>query len=76
MSQAIRQLQQDRGMSEELILRTIEDTLYAAYKHRFGNADNAVVQFDDDNREVSIHARKRVVEIDGVYDPVTEIDLT
>ena len=75
MSQAIRQLNQDRGIPEELILRTIEDTLIAAYKHRFGNAENAVVQFDEDNLEVSIFARKKVVEQDGVYDPVTEIDL-
>jgi N utilization substance protein A len=75
MSQAIRQLHQDRGISEELILRTIEDTLIAAYKHRFGNADNAVVKFDDENLEVSIFAQKKIVEQDGVYDPVTEIDL-
>ena len=75
MSQAIRQLNQDRGIPEELILRTIEDTLIAAYKHRFGNADNAVVQFDEDNLEVSLFAKKKVVEQDGVYDPVTEIDL-
>ncbi|MDR0501924.1 MAG: transcription termination factor NusA [Treponema sp.] len=75
MSQAIRQLNQDRGIPEELILRTIENTLIAAYKHRFGNADNAVVQFDDENLEVTIYAKKKVVEQDGVYDPVTEIDL-
>jgi transcription termination/antitermination protein NusA len=75
MSQAIRQLNQDRGIPEDLILRTIEDTLIAAYKHRFGNAENAVVQFDEDNLEVSIFARKKIVEQDGVYDPVTEIDL-
>jgi N utilization substance protein A len=75
MSQAIRQLNQDRGIPEELILRTIEDTLIAAYKHRFGNADNAVVQFDEENLEVSLFAKKKVVEQDGVYDPVTEIDL-
>ena len=75
MSQAIRQIQQDRGIPEDLILRTIEDTLIAAYKHRFGNADNAVVQFDEENLEVSIFAKKKVVEQDGVYDPVTEIDL-
>jgi N utilization substance protein A len=73
MSDAIRQLIQDRGMSEDLILRTIENTLLAAYKRRFGNADNAIVRFSDDNREVSIYAKKQIV--DGVYDPVSEIDL-
>jgi len=75
MSQVIRQINQDRGIPEELILRTIEETLRAAYKHRFGNAENAVVRFDDDNMEVSIFAQKKIVEQDGVYDPVTEIDL-
>jgi len=68
-------MQQDRGMSEELILKTIENTLRAAYKHRYGNAENAVISFDDDVNEVTISAKKRVVEQDGVYDPVTEIDI-
>jgi N utilization substance protein A len=72
MSEAIRQLIQDRGISEELILRTIENTLLAAYKRRYGNADNAIVRFTDD-KEVSIYAKKKIV--DGVYDPVSEIDL-
>jgi N utilization substance protein A len=75
MSEAIRQLSQDRGISEDLILRTIENTLVAAYKRKFGNADNAIVRFDDENRMVSIYARKKIVEHDGVYDPVAEIDL-
>jgi N utilization substance protein A len=73
MSEAINQLIQDRGISEDLILRTIENTLLAAYKRRFGNADNATVRFSEDNREVSIYAQKKIV--DGVYDPVAEIDL-
>jgi N utilization substance protein A len=73
MSEAIHQLIHDRGISEELILRTVENTLIAAYKRRFGNADNAIVRWSDDNREVSIYAKKTIV--DGVYDPVAEIDL-
>jgi N utilization substance protein A len=72
LSEAIHQLIQDRGMSEELILRTVENTLLAAYKRRYGSIDNAVVRFNDE-REVSIYAKKRIV--DGVYDPVVEIDL-
>jgi len=73
MSDAIRQLIQDKGIPEELILKTIENTLVAAYKRRFGNADNAIVRFNEDNRVVSIYAQKKIV--DGVYDPVAEIDL-
>jgi N utilization substance protein A len=76
MSQAIRQLQQDRGMSEELIVKTIENTLLAAYKQRFGDADNAVVKFDEENMEVSIFAQKIIVDQDDVYDPVKEIEIS
>jgi len=75
MSEAIRQLIQDRNMSEELILKTIENTLLAAYKRRFGNADNAIVRFSDDNRGVSIYAKKRIVDSDNFYDPTSEIEL-
>jgi N utilization substance protein A len=75
ISQAIRQLQQDKGFSEELTLRTIEDILLAAYKKRFGDAENAVVKFDEDNMEVSIFAQKMIVEQDDVYDPVKEIEI-
>jgi N utilization substance protein A len=73
MSDAIRQISQDRGISEELILKIIENTFIAAYKRRFGSADNAIVRFSDDNREVSIYAQKQIV--DGVYDPASEIDI-
>ena len=75
MSEAIRQLIQDRNMSEELILKTIENTLIAAYKRRFGNADNAIVRFSDDSYEVSIYAKKRIVDSENFYDPISEIEL-
>ena len=75
VSEAIRQMMQDRNMSEELILRTIENTLLAAYKRRYGNADNAMVRFSDDNNEVSIYAKKRIVDSENFYDPSSEIEL-
>ncbi|MFP4362439.1 MAG: transcription termination factor NusA [Spirochaetia bacterium] len=71
--EAIRQLVQDRGISEELVKRTIEDFLLAAYKKKFGTMDNAVVQFSEDGQDVTIYARKEIVE--DIYDPVTEIEL-
>jgi N utilization substance protein A len=74
MSEAIRQLSQERGLSEELIQRTIEDMLLAAYRKRYGTDENAIVRFDDDG-QVSIMSRKKVVEHDDVYNPVDEIDL-
>ncbi|MGL4981789.1 MAG: transcription termination factor NusA [Treponemataceae bacterium] len=73
MAEAIRQLTQEKGISEELVLKTIENMLKAAYKRTFGTNENAVVKFNEDNTDVSIYSRKVIV--DGVYDPVIEIEL-
>jgi len=73
LADAIKGLVQDKGISEELVMKTIEDFLLAAYKKKFGTADNAVIKFNDDQTEVAVYARKKIV--DGVYDPVTEIEL-
>ena len=73
LADAIRQLVQDRGISEELVEKTIEDFLFAAYKRKFGTSDNAVVRFSEDMADVTIYSKKSIVE--DVYDPVTEIEL-
>ncbi|MGL4985862.1 MAG: transcription termination factor NusA [Treponemataceae bacterium] len=73
MAEAVRQLIQEKGMSEEQVLKTIETTLKAAYKRTFGTNENAVVKFNDDLSDVLIYSRKVIV--DGVYDPVIEIEL-
>jgi len=74
LSEAIQQLGQDRGLSKELIYKTIEDMLKAAYKKTYGTDENVIVRFEDKG-SVSIVAKKKVVEHDDVYDPVAEIDL-
>ncbi len=73
LASAIRLLVQDSGISEDLIRRTIEDFLIAAYKKKFGTSDNAVVHFSEDGSDVIIYAQKKIVE--DVYDPVSEIAL-
>ncbi len=74
MAEAIRELIQEKGFSEESVRQTIENALKAAYKRTYGSmANNAIVKFEDDMSDVSIFSRKTVV--DGVYDPVTEIEL-
>ena len=74
LSGAIRQLSQERGLSEELIQKTIEDMLLAAYRKSYGTDENAIVRFDDDG-QVTVLSKKKVVEHDDVYNPVDEIDL-
>ncbi len=73
LGEAIKGLVQDRGISEELVMKTIEDLLLAAYKRKYGAADNAVVRFSEDGNSVTMFARKKIVE--EIDDPVTEIEL-
>ena len=73
--ESIRQIQSDRGITEELVLATIEEFLMAAYKKTFGTSENAVVNFSESGGEVAIYAKKIIVEDDDLYDPVAEIEL-
>ena len=73
MAEAIRQLIQEKGYSEDSVKQTIEKALKAAYKRTYGTDENAIVKFADDMSDVSIYSRKVVV--DGVYDPVREYEL-
>lgn len=73
MAEAIRQLIQEKGYSEDSVRQTIERALKAAYKRTFGTDENAIVKFADDMSDVSIYSRK--VLVDGVYDPVREYEL-
>ena len=73
LSAVIKSLVIDRGVSEELILQTIEDFLLAAYKRRYGTSENAVVKFDNDGDEVTLYSRKIIVK--EVEDEVLELSL-
>ncbi|MBL7006763.1 MAG: transcription termination/antitermination protein NusA [Spirochaetia bacterium] len=73
LSAVIKSLVIDRGVSEELILQTIEDFLLAAYKRRYGTSENAVVKFDNDGDKVTLYSRKIIVK--EVEDDVLELSL-
>lgn len=73
MAEAVRALIAEKGYTEESVKQTIENALKSAYKRTYGTSDNAIVRFADDMSDVAIYSRKTVV--DGVYDPVTEIEL-
>lgn len=73
MAQAIRALIDEKGYSKESVKDIITATLKAAYKRTFSTDENAIVKFNEDMSDVSLYARKVVV--DGVYDPAIEIEL-
>ncbi len=74
MAEAIRALAAEKGISEEAVKQTVENTIKSAYKKTFGTADNCIVKFADDMSDVYVYSRKVIV--DGVYDPSQEIELS
>ena len=73
IADAIRGLVDDKGISEDLIKNTIEEFLLAAYKRKFGTAENAVVKFSEDGDEVSLYAQRVIVDL--VYNEALEIEI-
>ncbi len=73
MADAIRQLIAEKGISEDLIVKTVEEALMAAYKKKYGTNENAVVRFRDNYEGVDVYAKKTIVE--ELDDPVLEIEL-
>jgi N utilization substance protein A len=76
LSQAIKQLVQERGIPEDLVMSTVENFLLAAYKKKYGVVDNAVVRFNDDSTEVTLFAKKKIVPDDDMDDEVYEVPLS
>jgi N utilization substance protein A len=72
-SDAVKQLVSDKGISEGLVLKTIEMALLAAYKKKYGTTSNAETYLDEENHVVKIYSRKEIVE--KVKAPVYEISL-
>lgn len=76
LSEAIRLMVEDKGISQELVLDTIRQTLLATYRRKYGTDENAVVTFADDLSAVELASRKVVVDDDDFDDEVTQITLT
>jgi len=76
LGDAIRNLVNERGISEDLVLETIRGLLLAAYKRKFGSSDNAVVQFNEEHDNVQLFAKKMIVEDDDFDDEFDEISLS
>ena len=73
LAEAIRIFEEEKGISHELALKTIEDTMLAAYKKKFGTVEGVEVKFTDDESEVYLQVKKKIV--DDVVDDAVEIDI-
>jgi len=72
LSSIVKELQQEKGISEDLIISTIETAITKAYEKFYGTTENLVIRNNDDTG-LSVFSKKQVVkEID---DDLFEISL-
>jgi N utilization substance protein A len=74
---ALKEIVNEKGISEDLIFTTIEDAMVAAYKKNYANtntsAQNVRVSINRESGEIKVYAQK--VVCDDVFDDVTEISV-
>ncbi|MDD4369720.1 MAG: transcription termination factor NusA [Anaerostipes sp.] len=70
---ALNQLEKEKNIKKEVIMEAIENSLVAACKRDFGNADNVVVNMDRTTGDIEVYANKDVVE--EVEDDALQISL-
>ena len=73
LAEAIKNFEEEKGISHELALKTIEEIVLAAYKKKFGTTDGVEVKFSDNEDDVYLQVKKKIV--DDVIDDTTEIDI-
>ncbi|MCI0527641.1 MAG: transcription termination factor NusA, partial [Nitrospira sp.] len=69
----IAQIQREKGIQSEKIIKAVENALLTAAKKRYGSSDNIQVKVDPQTGEIEAFYIKRIV--DPVTDPKLEISL-
>lgn len=61
--EALTAVAKEKNISEEMLFHTIEQALVSAYKRNFNNASNVRVSINTETGEISVFARKTIVEV-------------
>ncbi|SMP47565.1 transcription termination factor NusA [Anoxynatronum buryatiense] len=71
--EALEQIQQDKGISKDVLIEAIEAALISSYKRNFGSTHQVRVEVSRDSGAVHVYGQKRVVN--EVDDDTQEISL-
>ncbi len=75
--EAIEAMINEKGLSKELVLDIVRQSLLASFKNKYKTDENAVVTFADDLSSFELAARRTVVDDDDYYaDNFAEIPLS
>ena len=73
MLDAFRILEEDKGIKKEDIIDAEKESLRSAYRRRYGQADSALIDFDEKKGDFHVYTVREVV--DEVFDSRLEISL-
>ncbi|NLV75557.1 MAG: transcription termination/antitermination protein NusA [Tissierellia bacterium] len=71
--EALEEIEQEKGISKDVILEALESALISSYKKNFGSSQNVEVEINKHSGIVKVYAQKNVVE--DVKDELLEISL-
>lgn len=71
--EALEQIQQDKGISKDVLIDAIEAALISSYKRNFSSSHNVRVEINRETGEVRVYGQKHVAE--EVEDDIQEISL-
>lgn len=71
---ALEQIEEEKGISREAILETLEKALIKSYEKNFDNNANVEVEINRKNGEINVYSMKKIVE--EPEDSISEISLT
>lgn len=66
-------LEEEKGISKEVVIQALEAALVSAYKKNYGQSQNVEIQFDEKKGDMHVYAVKEVVEF--VFDSTLEVSL-
>lgn len=70
---ALNQIEKEKGISKEILLEALENSLLVACKNHYGKSDNILVNINRETGNVAVFAEREIVE--EVEDPATQIDV-
>lgn len=73
MAEAFRILEEDKGIKKDDIVDAVIESLRAAYRRRYGQADSSLIEFDEKKADFHVYTVREVV--DEVFDSRLEISL-
>ena len=61
MAEAFRILEEDKGIKKDDIVDAVIESLRAAYRRRYGQADSALIEFDEKKADFHVYTVREVV---------------